>query len=386
MRRIPALSGLPVLRLTALALAVAALGGCSSMSTVVSGKSVDYESAKAAPSLDIPPDLTQITREQRYTMPDNAKTGPVSALAYQKSATVQTAEPANDAVLPQYPGMHIEQAGGQRWLVIDAPPAKLWDKVKEFWQQNGFYLTKADAATGEMETDWAENRAKLPKDFIRKYLGKVFDSLYDTGERDRYRTVFERTPDGKGTEIFITHQTMVEVYTNQDKTQTTWQPGTPDPTLDTVFLRKLMVHLGMSEQQAKAAVTDVTTPPNVPRVSLTDGGRALQVQDGFDEAWRRAGLAINTAGFTVTDRNRATGTYDIRYVNPVAAMKAEENQGGFLSRLFGGGKTQVKPEHFRILVQPAGTVSQVSVQAINAGADSAQSAQNILKVLQQQLQ
>ena len=386
MRRIPALSGLPVLRLTALALAVAALGGCSSMSTVVSGKSVDYESAKAAPSLDIPPDLTQITREQRYTMPDNAKTGPVSALAYQKSATVQTAEPTNDAVLPQYPGMHIEQAGGQRWLVIDAPPAKLWDKVKEFWQQNGFYLTKADAATGEMETDWAENRAKLPQDFIRKYLGKVFDSLYDTGERDRYRTVFERTPDGKGTEIFITHQTMVEVYTNQDKTQTTWQPGTPDPTLDTVFLRKLMVHLGMSEQQAKAAVTDVTTPPNVPRVSLIDGGRALQVQDGFDEAWRRAGLAINTAGFTVTDRNRATGTYDIRYVNPVAAMKAEENQGGFLSRLFGGGKTQVKPEHFRILVQPAGTVSQVSVQAINAGADSAQSAQNILKVLQQQLQ
>ncbi|OIQ89122.1 outer membrane protein assembly factor BamC [mine drainage metagenome] len=386
MRRIPALSGLPVLRLTALALAVAALGGCSSMSTVVSGKSVDYESAKAAPSLDIPPDLTQITHEQRYTMPDNAKTGPVSALAYQKSATVQTAEPANDAVLPQYPGMHIEQAGGQRWLVVDTPPAKLWDKVKEFWQQNGFYLTKADAATGEMETDWAENRAKLPQDFIRKYLGKVFDSLYDTGERDRYRTVFERTPDGKGTEIFITHQTMVEVYTNQDKTQTTWQPGTPDPTLDTVFLRKLMVHLGMSEQQAKAAVTDVTTPPNVPRVSLIDGGRALQVQDGFDEAWRRVGLAINTAGFTVTDRNRATGIYDIRYVNPVAAMKAEENQGGFLSRLFGGGKTQVKPEHFRILVQPAGTVSQVSVQAINAGADSAQSAQNILKVLQQQLQ
>ena len=386
MRRTSALPGRHVLRLSALALAVAALGGCSSMSTVVSGKSVDYESAKAAPPLDIPPDLTQITREQRYTMPDNAKTGPVSALAYQNAATAQVAAPASNAVLPQYPGMHIEQAGGQRWLVVDAPPAQLWDKVKTFWQQNGFYLTKADAATGEMETDWAENRAKLPQDFIRKYLGKVFDSLYDTGERDRYRTVFERTPDGKGTEIFITHQTMVEVYTNQDKTQTTWQPGTPDPTLDTVFLRKLMVHLGMGEQQAKAAVADVAAPPNVPRASLINDGHALQVQDGFDEAWRRVGLAINTAGFTVTDRNRAAGTYDIRYVNPVAALKAEENRGSFLSRLFGGDKTEVKPEHFRILVQPAGTVSQVSVQAVNAGADSAQSAQNILKVLQQQLQ
>lgn len=388
MRRIPA-SARPLPRLSALALALAtlgAMGGCSSLNSVVQGKSVDYESAKAGPSLDIPPDLTQLAREQRYAMPEGTKSGPVSALEYQTVNTQAAQQAASNAVLPQYPGMRIEQAGGQRWLVVDTAPDKLWDTVKEFWQQNGFYLTKADAATGEMETDWAENRAKLPQDIIRKYLGKVFDSLYDTGERDRFRTVFERTPDGKGTEVFITHQTMVEVYTNQDKTQTTWQPGTPDPTLDTVFLRKLMVRLGMNEEQAKAAVADVTTPKTAQRATLIDEGRAIQVVDGFDEAWRRVGLAINTAGFTVTDRNRATGTYDIRYVNPVAAMKAEENKGGFLSKLFGGSKTEVKPEDFRIVVQPVGSVSRVTVQPVKAGADSAQSAQSILKVLEQQLQ
>ncbi|MDE1953115.1 MAG: outer membrane protein assembly factor BamC [Betaproteobacteria bacterium] len=377
----------PVLHLSALALALASLGGCSSLNTVVTGKSVDYEGAKAGPDLVVPPDLTQLAREQRYTMSEGGtKTGPVSALAYQNVTTQQAQAVQSNAVLPQYPGMRIEQAGGQRWLVVDTPPDKLWDTVKEFWQQNGFYLTKADATTGDMETDWAENRAKLPQDFIRKYLGKVFDSMYDTGERDRFRTVFERTPDGKGTEIFITHQTMVEVYTNQDKTQTTWQPGTPDPTLDTVFLRKLMVRLGMNETQAKAAVADAVTPATAVHASLIDNGRALQVQDGFDEAWRKVGLAINTAGFTVTDRNRSAGAYDIRYVNPAEALKAEENKGGFFGKLFGGDKTVVKPEDFRILVQPAGSVSQVSVQAVKASAVSQQSAQNILKVLQQQLQ
>ncbi len=388
MRRIPASArSLPRLSVLALALAtLSALAGCSSLDSVVQGKSVDYESAKAGPSLDIPPDLTQLPREQSYAMPEGTKSGSVSALAYQTVNTQAAHQAASNAVLPQYPGMRIEQAGGQRWLVVDTAPDKLWDTVKEFWQQNGFYLTKADATTGEMETDWAENRAKLPQDLIRKYLGKVFDSLYDTGERDRFRTVFERTPDGKGTEIFITHQTMVEVYTNQDKTQTTWQPGTPDPSLDTVFLRKLMVRLGMNEQQAKAAVAQVTAPKTALRATLIDHGGAIQVVDPFDKAWRRVGLAINTAGFTVTDRNRTTGTYDIRYVNPVAAMKAEENKGGFLSKLFGGSKAAVKPEDFRILVQPDGSASRVTVQPVKAGPDSAQSAQSILKVLLQQLQ
>ena len=65
-----------------------------------------------------------------------------------------------------------------------------------------------------METDWAENRAKLPQDFIRSTLGKLLDSVYSTGERDRFRTRLERTRHG-GTEIYISHRGMVEVYSNQ---------------------------------------------------------------------------------------------------------------------------------------------------------------------------
>jgi outer membrane protein assembly factor BamC len=390
MRRNPVRS-LPHARLSCLAAALAAafaLGGCSSLGDTFQGHDVDYQSAKAGPTLDIPPDLTQLARNQRYVVPEGpARQDSVSALAYQSTVQQTQQQVQSHAVLPDFPGMHIEQKGTQRWLVIDAPPQALWDKVQTFWQQNGFYLTEANREIGVMQTDWAENHAKLPQDLIRKYLGKVFDSLYDTGERDRYRTVFERSPDGKATQIFISHQTMVEVYTDTQHTQTTWQPGTPDPTLDEIFLRKLMVSLGASDAQAKAEIASAQQQARqAPRAVLIDGGRALQLPDDMEQAWRRVSLALNTAGFTVTERDRSAGSFDVRYVDPQAALKAEKDKEGFFGKLFGHKNQTVKPENLRISVQAAGTGSQVTVKSLDGGSDAAASESNILNILQQQLQ
>ena len=375
-------------RLSALALALGAaglLGGCSSLSTVVQGKSVDYESAKQGNPLEVPPDLTQLARQERYIVPGSPN-APVSALAYDRG--VQTADQVakTQAVLPQYPGMRIDQAGGQRWLVVEATPDQLWEKVKGFWQENGFYLTQADATTGVMETDWAENRAKLPQDFIRKYLGKVFDSLYDTGTRDRFRTVFERTPDGKGTQIYITHQKMKEVYNSNDKSTTAWEPATPDPELNTIFLRKLMVTLGMSEEAAKQQVAQPVQIAQPVASQLIDNGLVLQLQDGFDTAWRKVSLAINTAGFTVIDRNRSAGQFDVRYISAEAALKASQDSTGFFGKLFGKKAFEPKPADYRIALQTSGTQTVVSVQTLEGKPLQTDDARKILQILQQQIQ
>ena len=71
--------------------------------------------------------------------------------------------------------VRIERAGNQRWLVVDRPPEKLWDPVRDFWQESGFLLTIDKPDIGIMETDWAENRAKIPQDIIRSTLGKVME-------------------------------------------------------------------------------------------------------------------------------------------------------------------------------------------------------------------
>ncbi len=361
--------------------ALALLSGCA---MTFSHSSVDYQSARPGNQLEVPPDLTQLAQQQRFVVPGGSG-GTVSALAYDRGTQVAAEVAKRNAVLPEFPGMHIEQAGGQRWLVVDAPPQALWDKVQAFWQENGFYLTKADAATGVMETDWAENRAKLPQDFIRKYLGKVFDSLYDTGTRDRFRTVFERTADGKGTQIFITHQSMKEVYNSNDKSTTAWEPATPDPGLNTIFLRKLMVSLGMTEEAAKQQLETPKTPASATTAKLVNDGLGLQIDDGMETAWRRVNLAVNTSGFTVLGRDRANGTIDVRYISAEAAMKAAEDRG-FFSKLFGKDTPAPQPADYRIALQGAGSQTLVTIQTPSGQPLQTDDARKMLAILAQQLQ
>ena len=104
------------------------------------------------------------------------------------------------------------------------------------------------------------------------------------------------------------------------------------------MLSRLMTKLGAKEEQAKAVEVaaaqpaTVATPPPTARARLLQGppGTGLQVDDGFDRAWRRVGLALDRSGFTVEDRDRAQGLYFVRYIDPKAA-KAEP---GFFAKLF----------------------------------------------------
>jgi outer membrane protein assembly factor BamC len=186
-------------------LALTLLAGCSSIRDVMEGERVDYKTSGAkGSSLDIPPDLTQLSRETRYVVPGTA----VSANSYQVGQPTQAVQTAAVTV----GDVRIERAGSQRWLVVNRPADKLWSPVRDFWLESGFLLAQDQENLGIMETDYAENRAKLPQDFIRSAIGKVFDGLYSTGERDKFRTRLERRPDG-GTEIYVSHRGMVEVIT-----------------------------------------------------------------------------------------------------------------------------------------------------------------------------
>ncbi|MES2954730.1 MAG: outer membrane protein assembly factor BamC, partial [Pseudomonadota bacterium] len=149
------------------------LSGCSSIGESLKGDKVDYKSATKGASLDVPPDLTQLSRETRYVVPGTA----VTASGYQVGQTTQSVPTAATTV----GDVRIERAGTQRWLVVNRPADKLWGPVREFWQESGFLMTLDQENLGIMETDYAENRAKLPQDFIRATLGKLLDNLYSTG-------------------------------------------------------------------------------------------------------------------------------------------------------------------------------------------------------------
>lgn len=362
-----------VVRRFALAGLCTALTACS---VLESGK-VDYKSASRGPTLEVPPDLTQLARDSRYAVP----AGPVTASGFSGLPVVSSPSAGGGpTALNSLGDVRIERSGNQRWLVVARPADQLWNPVREFWQDNGFVLTLDQASLGIMETDWAENRAKIPEDIIRRTLGRVLDSLYSTSERDRFRTRLERNATG-GTEIYISHRGMQEVYAAGTRDQTQWTPRPSDPELEAEFLRRLMVRLGNTAEQARTAMTAAASPA-IPssRVVTLDNQPALQISEDFDRAWRRVGLALDRTGFTVEDRDRTQGTYFVRYVEP----NADKQDSGFFGRLlggFGGSRKEAAPLKFRIVVRGQGDASTVTVLNAAGAPENSANTQRIVKVL-----
>ncbi|MCJ7798763.1 MAG: outer membrane protein assembly factor BamC [Polaromonas sp.] len=353
--------------------AVSVLAGCSTVRDAMEGERIDYKSSGAkGPSLDVPPDLSQLSRETRYVVPGTA----VSASSYQVGQPTQTVATAAAAV----GDVRIERAGTQRWLVINRPADKVWDPVRTFWLESGFLLAQDQENLGIMETDWAENRAKLPQDFIRNTIGKVFDSLYSTGERDKFRTRLERRADG-GTEVYVSHRGMVEVVTGGKSggagDSTIWQPRPTDPELEAEFLRRLMVKLGVTQEQSKALVAAGVSTKQTSRVAAVNNLPVVQIDEGFERAWRRVGLALDRTGFTVEDRDRSQGTYFVRYVEPLT----DKREPGFFSKLFSGTAPTVKPLKYRISLRSQGESTTVSVLNEQGAPESSANAQRIVQII-----
>ena len=373
---------------SALLLLIGALAGCGG-NILPESKKIEYKSAGKLPPLEIPPDLTQQSRDERYVVPDvSASKGSATFSAYSSERSGQARTTTAQDLLPQVDKMRIERSGTQRWLVVAGSPDKLWPNVKEFWQELGFLVNVEVPEAGILETDWAENRAKLPQDIIRGTLGKVFDSLYSTAERDKFRTRLEKGAEAGTVEIYISHRGMYEIYTNEGKSETRWQPRPADPELEAEMLRRLMVRLGVDESRAKTMVAAGQQQERAKLSRATDGVGALTLEEAFDRAWRRVGLALDRVGFTVEDRDRSQGLYFVRYVDPDIDGRKKEEDKGILSKLmFWKGSASDKPNQaqYRIHLKAAGESTSVQVLTREGGVDKSDTSKRILGLLHEQL-
>lgn len=351
------------------------LGGCSSLE----GDKVDYQSqgGKIAP-LDVPPDLTQLARDSRY----QPQSGVVSASGLQSSARTATAAAAATVVAPVSIGeLRVERQGDQRWLVTPQTPEQLWPVLRAFWTERGFKLLVDDPATGVMETDWAENRAKIPMDALRRALGFLLESLYSTGERDKFRTRVERTD--AGSEVFITHRGLEEVLTGMQRDVSDWRFRPTDPQLEAEMLARLMVRLGAKEETARAQVASAPPPASRARTLTDQAGAAMEFDETFDRAWRRVGLALDRSGFTVEDRDRASGLYFVRYVDPKLAGKEDPN---FFTKLFSSeSPASASVQRYRIMLKSSGDKTLISILNSQGAPEASATGERIVSLLVDQL-
>jgi len=350
------------------------LAGCGAVG--LGGKRIDYRAgAVQAPSLEVPPGLTSPGIDDRYKVPGGEAVATYSD--YSKGGEAAQGS-RTAAVLPEVKGVRLERNGAQRWLVVSDKPENVWPVVKAFWQETGLSIASEDQAAGVMETDWAENRAKLPLSGIRNVIGKVFDNLYSSGEKDKYLTRLERGTDGS-TAVYITHRGTEEVV-SADQNTSKWQPRANDPEIEAVLLQKLMVRFGASEAQAASSaasagstnVAGAASPAAAiaggdGKASLQevfDGSKIVVVNDAFDKSWRKVGLAIERAGLVVEDKDRARGIYFLR--------PAKTEKGWMDSLMF--WQDDAADRRYRVNVKDGGASCEVAVtdqEGVSDGATTA---------------
>lgn len=342
--------------LTLAAGATLLLAGCNTVQDLLSQDQVDYKSTVRGDPLSLPPDLsdTQISSPQ-YSITG----GTASALVYNE-AQERAASNQGLNVLPEVAGMKVMRSGDTRWLQINADPNQVYPRLISFWNNEGFTINRDNPQAGIIETDWAENRAKIPGNFLRRALGSIIDMVSDSGERERFTTRLERQ--GNITEIYINHQRMVETAMDRDATTFRWLPAEEDPGLNAVMLSRLMVYLGAEEERARNAVREAqvvgAAPQTSQQLTAIEGQTALSSPLSADDTWRRVGTALNSAGFTIDQSNLSDGTYVVRYLDTDTGEKRQA--GNFLSRLWGDdGNITPLPYTVRITPQAGGSVIAV---------------------------
>ena len=361
---------------------------CKTFSLFPETKTVDYKSAGKLPPLEIPPDLVIPAVDERYTIPEADSPGSATFSSYSNDRGGQLKAGTTAVVPSSFQNVHIERAGTQRWLVVPQSPEAVWPVVKEFWQELGFLIKIESPETGIMETDWAENRAKIPQDPLRTILSTFLDSLYSTAERDKFRTRLERNETGN-TEIYISHRGMNEVLEGGNLNRTIWQPRPADPDLEAEMLSRLMMRFGVAEEKAKL---ELTTSRSVAqeRAYIDNDAGTLIINEAFDRSWRRVGLALDRIGFTVEDRNRVEGIYYVRYLNPDKDAKKTGDDKGLLSGIMfwrdDNDKDSAKAAKYRIQVNNTGAnTSKISLLNDDGTAVNSATANRILKLLHEQL-
>ena len=377
-----------------LALIVCGVAGCSSVNVdeVLPDKAVEYKRERQAErNLEIPPDLTSDRINDRMSVPDAS--GGV-ATSYSEYVTDRKLRGVDQGprqagpggVLPQMKDIEVRRDGDLRWLLVNAPVDDVWQRVVDFWQENGILMLEQDPTVGVMRTSWLENRAEISRDLVTNTIRKVFDGLYETGTRDQYRVRLERA-ENAGTEVYLTHFGMEEQVVPDSGggvQNTIWVPRERDPQLEVEMLRRMMVFLGAADERAQAQLAaGGDTAQARSQLLKTAAGTRLMIDENFSRAWRLVGLALDRVGFAVEDRDRSAGVYYVRYNDP----SKEDADKSWLSSLafWSDDKNVDKVNRYQVKVASEAERTVVSVANDKGEADNSATAIRILTLLNEQI-
>ena len=338
---------------------------------------IEYKKSKQVDTLEVPPGLSSSRIEDSMVVPGGG------TASYSDTQQNNSTASRRKGVLPEQKDITVQRDGNTRWLVVNAPPEQVWPKLREFWLDFGFLLKVENPDVGIMETDWKENRADIPTDFVRDLLSKFMDTAYSAPTRDMFRIRVEQGDSKDQTEIFVSHRGVLEKITGDETT--VWETRPSEPGLEAEMLRRIMVFMGTEDDKARARLAKVKKHGDRARLIKDRSGNAvIDFRSSYPRAWRIVGLALDRVGFTVEDRDRSKGLYYVRYSDPLADV--EKNDKGILSSLiFWGSDEKPSEEQYQVNLAGDESSTQIVVLDKNGKRDQSRTSRRILTLLYEQI-
>lgn len=323
-----------------LALIFTFLGGCLSddQKEIIKENRIDvkqvkinYYADKSVNSLEVPPDLTSPDYENSFRVREFVKD--IDANVINLSNTNEIIE-KNQKVLTVPTDIVIKSSGTRKWLIVEKDTETVWSLSKQFLRDYGFVINKINKEIGVMETNYLENKPKIPSSsmgWLRSALESTIDNVsYTLPSVDSYKIRIEPIEGGKKTEVHLSLNSMAEVITGSGKDETTlWQYKERDVNLETEMLYNLMVYFGSDAASAREKIIEAENESKLIIKNETDinGYAKLVFNFGIQATWDNVAWALNDLSLEIESKDVKEKAFYIK-----AARNADK---GIFTKLFG---------------------------------------------------
>lgn len=273
----------------------------------------------------------------------------------------------------------LRKLGNKRWIFLDAEPAGVWNKAKQFWEANNIDLAVVDPGKGLMETGWlVSGEGKVDQVYESLKMGMNQKSSA-AGKLNRFRMNLEPGVRNGSTEISLTHVES-SLGSSESLTNNDWPQKPDNEELTGKVLSELAYYLGDNINSSStisllAGNLSKTRAELVPDASKP----VLKYHLDFNRAWSTVGSALKSARIDVEDLNRSSRVYYVYYDDGTV------DEPGFLKRLFtSDDKNPAELEHrYQIHLDDQTDEVHVTVYKDDTTLAEAFIAERLLKVIKE---
>ena len=257
-------------------------------------KSQDYKKAREVASIRVPEGEDSSSIGEMYPIPPITDTILLAGQFEVPRPTALLAGIEDEQV-------RIQSLGEESWALVNTAPGQVWPQIRAFLSVSEIAVARVDARSGLIESAWVTLEGEA--------MASRFQFRIDQGVQ-------------RGTsELHVLQMSQVGDVD-------TWPETSSSPTQEDDMLRAVSQFIANSADSTPVSMMADQAISTVGKISIQegpDGDTYIRLSLPYDRAWASVGRAIEESNFEITDRDRSTGHYYVRFLG----AQTEEEAGWF---------------------------------------------------------